>query len=168
MSLRTGAPEVECQLMGDHVLAGGLRRLACCVPVPRKRGIPGHFATDRVKVLVLLLGSSCPHWMFCLTVSGLWSWRSLILPPFEERRGNWSSCAVRTGTAGKSITVNTLRTNWTKSSMAWMKVLHSKAFKRILKWKLDMMHFFITESCVCVRFWIHLGSTCLHAVMPIS
>lgn len=85
--------------------------------------IPGHFVADWIELLLILfLPLSRVHLMRCIAVSGLWLWRFPILLPFVGRRESWWFCAVRTGTAGRSISVNTPRMNWTKSWMGWMKV----------------------------------------------
>lgn len=84
---------------------------------------PGHFVADWIELLLILfLPLSHVHLMRCVAVPGPWLWRFPILLPCVGRRESWWSCAVRTGTAGRSISVNTLRMNWMKSWMGWMKV----------------------------------------------
>lgn len=85
--------------------------------------IPGHFVADWIELLLIqFLPLSCVHSMRCAAVPGLWLWRFPILLLCVGKRGSWWSCAVRMGTAGRSISVNTLRMNWMKSWMGWMKV----------------------------------------------
>lgn len=85
--------------------------------------IPGHFVADWIEwLLILFLPLSHVHLMRYVAVPGLWLWRFPILLLCVGESESWWSCAVRMGTAGKSTSVNTLKMNWTKSWMGWMKV----------------------------------------------